>query len=134
MALRILIIEDSPERQEVLCRLCKDHAWVLVHTARRAIALLGAYDFDLILLDYDLASTEKGDRVAAFLAQSSNQTVKVIVHAQNSPGAKKIQAILPLADHVPFSKLIKSNATTKRLREELSRGPQINWDYVFTGR
>ena len=35
MLLRILIVEDTPTRQEVLTRLCTDHAWILAHTARR---------------------------------------------------------------------------------------------------
>ena len=56
MALRILIVEDTPERQEVLTSLCKEHAWIMVHTAPRALKLLEAYDFDLIFLDYDLAA------------------------------------------------------------------------------
>ncbi len=67
MVLRIFIVEDTPARQEVLTRLCKDHAWVLVHSARRAISLVHAYEFDLIFLDYDLAGPGKGDAEAAAL-------------------------------------------------------------------
>ena len=53
--MRILILEDTPERQEILKQLYRDHAWVLVHTAQRAIRLLEAFEFDLVSLDYDLA-------------------------------------------------------------------------------
>jgi hypothetical protein len=59
--LRILIVEDTPERQEWLTGLYRDHAWVLVHTAVRAVRLVNAYDFDLISLDYNLAGPANGD-------------------------------------------------------------------------
>jgi CheY-like chemotaxis protein len=131
MVLRILIIEDTLDRQEVLTRLCKDHAWVLVHTARRAITLIHAYEFDLIFLDYDLAGPEKGDAVAAAIAHSPNLHSKVIVHAMNAAGAQKIQAILPQADLVPLSRMTKDNATFKRLRVQLARGVDIDWQSIF---
>jgi CheY-like chemotaxis protein len=134
MPLRILIVEDTPERQEVLTRLCKDHAWVLVHTVPRALKLLEAYDFDLIFLDYDLAAGEKGDRVASFIPQSRNAHAKVIVHTQNAPGAKRLQGFLPQADVVPFAKMIRNNATFKRLQEELARGVNLDWPYVWRGK
>ena len=50
--LRVLIVEDRAERQEVLRQLFRDHAWVLVHTAARAVRLVQAYRFDLVALDY----------------------------------------------------------------------------------
>jgi CheY-like chemotaxis protein len=133
MALRILIVEDTPARQEALTWLCKDHAWVLVHTARRAITLAQAFEFDLIFLDYDLAGPDKGDTVAAMIAQSPNREAKVIVHAMNAAGAQKIQALLPQADLVPLSRMTKDNATFKRLRAQLARGADIDWRSIFQG-
>lgn len=35
VVLRILIVEDTPERQGWLTGLYREHAWVLVHTAGR---------------------------------------------------------------------------------------------------
>jgi CheY-like chemotaxis protein len=46
--LRILIIEDTEERQKILTSLYRSHAWILVNTGHRAITLLKAYDFDII--------------------------------------------------------------------------------------
>jgi len=129
--LKILIVEDTPERQKILCDLYRDHAWVLVHTATRAIRLLSVYDFDLVSLDYDLAGNEKGDTVADFLRRSRNATSKVIIHAMNSQGAAKIREILPAAEHVPISKMIKNNRVFKKLRAELSKGVTIDWGVVF---
>lgn len=60
VVLRILIVEDTRERHELLKSLFREHAWILVHTAARAITLVRAYNFDLISLDYDLAGREKG--------------------------------------------------------------------------
>lgn len=131
MALRVLIVEDAPARQEVLTRLCKDHAWILAHTARRAISLAKASEFDLILLDYDLAGVEKGDAMAAAIAQSPNREAQVIVHAMNVIGAQKIQALLPQADLVPLSRMTKNNATFKRLRAQLAEGADIDWRFIF---
>lgn len=129
--LKILIIEDTPDRQQILCNLFRDHAWVLVHTADRAIRLLSVYDFDLISLDFDLAGAKKGDQVAAFVARSRNATTKVIIHSMNSPGAAKILENLPSAEHVPLSKMTRSNRVFKRLRQELSKGVSIHWGFVF---
>lgn len=129
--LRVLIVEDTPERQEILINLYKDHAWVLVHTATRAIRLRNAYDFDLISLDFDLAGAKRGDAVASFILQSRNAKAKVIVHSMNALGAEQISAFLPHAEHAPLSKITKDNRTFKRLRKELSRGVEINWAFVF---
>jgi len=131
--LRILIIEDSPDRQKILQQLFKDHAWILVHTAERAVRLLSVYDFDLIALDFDLATEKTGEDVAQFIAQSRNKNAKVIIHSMNHPGAVKITEILPDADIVPISKITRDNATFKRLREELTKGVDINWKTVFGG-
>jgi CheY-like chemotaxis protein len=129
--LRVLIVEDTPKRQEILKNLYKDHAWILVHTASRAIRLLNAYDFHLISLDYNLAGDKDGDAVASFIAQSRNAKTKVMVHAMNKQGADRISAILPHTELVPITKITKNNATLKRLRQELARGVNINWTFVF---
>lgn len=129
---RILIIEDTIERQNILKKLYKDHAWVLVHTAARAIRLLEVYQFDLISLDYDLAGERKGDEIAEFITKSINVDTKVIVHSMNSIGAQKIKVILPDADVVPLSKMIRNNVTFKRLYEELKKTTDINWASVFS--
>ena len=131
--LKVLIVEDTPERQEVLKSLYREHAWILVHTADRAIRLLSVYAFDLISLDFDLAGDKKGDVVASFISCSRNSKTKVIVHSMNPQGAAKISEFLPNAIHVPLSKMTKTNRIFKRLRQELSKGADINWAFVFGG-
>lgn len=129
--LKILIVENTPERQKVLQNLFKDQAWILVNTAPRAIRLIKVYDFDMIALDYDLDGEEKGDKVAEFIKQSRNANAKVIVHSMNVQGVEQIQQHLPDSTAIPFSKIIRNNQTFKRLREEINKGLNIDWGYVF---
>ncbi|MEW6533582.1 MAG: response regulator [Thermodesulfobacteriota bacterium] len=130
--LRVLIVENSPGRQEVLRNLYRDHAWILVNTAARANRLLDAYDFDLVSLDFDLDGGARGDQVALHLRDSRNAAVTVIVHSDNHPGANKIKAILPSAACVPFSKITKSNSIFKKVRRELAEnGVDVNWESIF---
>jgi len=132
--MRVLIIEDTPERQEILINLVKDHAWILVNTVARARRMLENYTFDLIFLDYDLAGEQRGDEVASSLMQTGNATTKVIVHSMNAPGAERIKSLLPAADIVPLSKITRDNATFKKLRGLLRFGPEIDWARVFGRR
>ncbi len=129
--LRILLVEDTPERQKALIHLYKDHAWILANTARRARDLLSAYEFDIVSLDYDLAGPGKGDEVARHLGNSRSAAALVIIHSMNTPGAKKIMKEIPSAVHVPFSKITRDNKTFKKLKAQLKNGTKIDWAVVF---
>ena len=102
--LRVLIIEDTEERQQVLTSLYRSHAWMLVNTGHRAITLLNAYDFDIISLDYNLRGELTGADVAKEIKSSRNAATKIIVHSLNPKGVKKILNILPDAVIYPVSK------------------------------
>lgn len=129
--MRVLIVEDSPERQKILTDLYGEHAWVLTHTARRAAVLLASYTFDIISLDYDLAGPEKGDAVAEAIRGSASAGALVVVHSMNSNGARRICEILPDAALVPLSKITRNNVTFRRLQEQLRQGRHIDWGVVF---
>lgn len=133
VVLRVLIVEDTRARQELLRAVFREHAWILVHTAARAITLVRAYDFDLISLDYDLAGREKGDAVAAAIRASRNATTPVLVHSMNPQGAKRLVEELPQAVWIPLSKMAARNARVKRIREALRRGVPTNWEQVLHG-
>jgi len=128
--LRILIIEDTPERQKILQQLYRDHAWMMVHTADRAIRLLNAYQFDIISLDYDIAGEGTGDQVAKVIRDSSSSSARVIIHSMNPCGREKILKFLPHSIVMPLSRMTKNNATFKRLRNELSRGIEFDWSFI----
>lgn len=132
--LRVLIVEDTRERQEVLKNLVKDHAWIMANTAARGIRLIQSYCFDLIFLDYDLAGESRGDLVAEAIKESDNIKTRVIVHSMNAPGASRISRLLPQANVVPLSKITKSNVVFKRLKQELQNGRDIDWAFVFSGK
>lgn len=131
MIIKVLIVEDSLERQKILINLFKHHAWVLANTAIRAIRLLEAYEFDLIFLDYDLSGPIKGDEVARFISKKDDCSPRVIIHSMNDPGVKRILKYLPNATSIPISKVIRNNFTFKKIRTELAKGPDIDWNKIF---
>jgi CheY-like chemotaxis protein len=73
---RVLIVEDTSDRQGVLRSLYKNQAWVMVHTGRRALKLLEAYEFDIVSLDYNLADELTGADVAAAPMARSNERMR----------------------------------------------------------
>jgi len=126
--LRVLIIEDTEERQKVLTSLYRAHAWILAHTGRRAITLLNAYDFDIISLDYNLRGDLSGADVAQAIANSRNKESRVIIHSMNPQGADRIAQILPQAVLFPVSKMARSNQAFKRLRSKIDElGVDYDW-------
>ncbi len=133
MQLRVLIVEDTRDRQGVLQQLFKDHAWVLVHTAARAISLLNAFEFDVISLDYDLAGGTTGDKVAEHIRGGLNHSARVIVHSMNPQGRDQISELLPGAMVIPLSSMTKTNKRFKRLREALKQGPDFDWTFAAQG-
>jgi CheY-like chemotaxis protein len=127
MSLRVLIIEDIEERQKILTSLYRSHAWILVNTGHRAIALLNSYEFDLISLDYNLAGELNGADVAKVISDR-NKNTRVIVHSLNSRGCDRILQILPAAIPYPISKIVRSNQAFKRLRANIDRlGTTFDW-------
>ena len=127
----VLIVEDDPERQSILKNLFRSHAWILAHTADRAIRLIKAYRFAMVSLDYDLAGSGKGVDVAQVLADTENRDAYVLIHSMNGPGAEKIQQLLPRAVWVPINQITKTHAVFKRLRAEIVHVPDIDWKNVF---
>jgi CheY-like chemotaxis protein len=126
--LKVLIVEDTTERQEVLTALYRAHAWVLAPTGRRAILYLGAYDFDIISLDYNLRGELSGADVARAIQASRNREARVVIHSMNPAGSEVIRKILPQAIVYPVSKMTRSNAAFKRLRKGVDEaGAAYDW-------
>ncbi len=126
--LRVLIVEDTLERQKVLTTLYRRHAWVLVHTARRAITMLDAFDFDIVSLDYNLPGEATGEQVAQAVARSRNHDSRVVIHSLNPRGAARMAAVLPHAIVYPVSRIARSNQHFKRLQAGIDRhGARFDW-------
>ena len=129
MVLRVLIIEDTSDRQEILTSLYRNHAWILVSTAARAMTMLQAYPFDVISLDYNLAGELTGRAVAEAIAQSHHQNARIIVHSMNPAGAAELSTILPQAIQYPISRMARSNQVIKTIREKIDLlGAAYEWD------
>ena len=126
--LRVLLVEDTKDRQHILTSLYKKHAWILVNTGERAITLLNAYDFDIVSLDYNLGGQLNGADVAKVLKYSRHKNVRVIVHSLNPRGAKVIASILPDAIIYPVAKMVRSNKLFKYLRNRIDElGQDYDW-------
>jgi DNA-binding response OmpR family regulator len=124
----VLIVEDTEERQNALTSLYRSHAWVLAPTGRRAVALINAYEFDIISLDYNLRGNLTGADVAQTIASSRNRHTRVVIHSMNPKGATKIALLLPQALHFPVSKMVRSNRTFKFLRSKIDElGAAYDW-------
>ena len=127
-ALRVLIVEDTQERQNVLMSLYRAHAWILAPTGHRAVTLLNAYDFDIISLDYNLRGPLTGAEVAQAIASSRNQNTRVVIHSMNPKGAIQIAQLLPEAVQFPVSKMVRSNRGFKTLRNKIDElGAAYDW-------
>ncbi len=127
--LRVLLIEDTEERQNILTSLYRDHAWILVKTGNRAIKLLNAYDFDMISIDYNIGGELNGANVALFIRDSRHKNSRIIVHSLNPKGAKYILEILPQAIYYPVSKMVRSNQKFKYIRQKINElGVNYEWD------
>ena len=125
---RVLLVEDTKDRQQILTSLYKKHAWILVNTGERAVTLLNAYNFDLVSLDYNLGGQLNGADVAKVLKCSRNKNVRVIVHSLNPRGAKIIASILPDAIIYPVAKMVRSNKLFKHLRSKIDQlGQDYDW-------
>ncbi|MDJ0714345.1 MAG: response regulator [Prochloraceae cyanobacterium] len=128
ICLRVLIIEDTEERQKILTSLYRSHAWILVKTGQRAIKLINAYDFDLISLDYNLPGGLNGADIAEIISKSRNKNARLIIHSLNPKGVKKIALILPDGIIYPVAKMVKSNQHFKYLRNKIETdGVSFDW-------
>ena len=125
--LRVLVVEDTRERQEILTSLYRDHAWILVHTVARARRLLDAYDFDVASLDYNLAGPGDGCDVARHLVVSRNARVRVVIHSMNPLGRERLLEIVPDAVVMPVDRIVRSNRELRRLRVALVAGRDFDW-------
>jgi CheY-like chemotaxis protein len=125
---RVLIVEDTEERQKILTDLYRAHAWILVNTGRRAMTLLSVFEFDIISLDYNLRGDFTGADIAQYIAESYHQQVRIIIHSMNPQGATRIAALLPNAIQFPVYKMVRSNTIFKTLRTQLDAlGSSFDW-------
>lgn len=110
MKIKILILEDNPERQEEFKKNLVGHNVEIVDSSKIAIDKLKSEKWQLLFLDHDLGGqvyVESGDNtgyeVAKFLEENKHHMPSnIVVHSLNPVGAKNIIDALPNAIHIPF--------------------------------
>lgn len=128
--LRVLIVENDPERLKVFADIFRHHAWISVNTVPKAKRYLSAFQFDVIMLDYDLEQGQKSSELSALLLQTQPPSTRIFLHAMNSLGREELQSQLPSAKAIPFSRLTRDNRTVKQLRNALDAGIDFDWSFV----
>jgi len=104
---RILILEDSDERIAAFKRALVGHNVNICKAVATAIGELYDNTFDYIFLDHDLGEGNRvGIEVAEYLSKNPHNE-KVIIHSMNPVGQGRMKLLLPDADVIPFSVLIK---------------------------
>jgi len=106
--LRILILEDSEERIARFKNALSGDDVTVCGAVAAAIGELYDRAFDYIFLDYDLGDGNRnGAELALYLSENLHDGERVIVHSMNPVGQEEILALLPSAQVVPFSVLVK---------------------------
>lgn len=107
--MRVLILEDDPERTEKFRRLLIGNVVEIVETAREAIDLLRVKEWDVLSLDHDLGGEQMvesgpgtGYEVAKWLEQNpERKPPRILLHSFNGPGRANMLACLPGAEDCP---------------------------------
>jgi len=118
--MRLLMLEDDPERVKHFYEMFEDQCLVIVNSADDAISFVTTSKFDAIFLDHDLGgktyvdsdNKNTGYQVAKVIPQSINSTTPIIIHSWNGVGAKRMQNALKDQDaqvvHILFGNFDKS--------------------------
>lgn len=107
---KILVLEDSPERQFKFRHNLDGHSVTITAYAQACIYELMYKEWDWLFLDHDLggdimveSGINTGYEVAQFLAAHPDmQPPRIIIHSLNPVGAKNMKAVLPKAEEFPF--------------------------------
>ena len=104
---KILILEDSDERIAAFKRALVGHNVVICKAVKTAIGELYDNTFDFIFLDCDLGEGNRmGIEVAKYLSENPHGE-KIVIHSMNPVGQGRMKLMLPDAEVIPFSVLIK---------------------------
>jgi len=109
--MRILILEDDPERQQCFQRNLVGHDVIITDKAKTAIQLLSDQEWGLLCLDHDLggqvyvkSGEGTGYEVAVWLEEHPDrQPPQIILHSLNPAGRENMKRCLPGAIDLPFA-------------------------------
>lgn len=115
----VRIMLNRCKRTQLLCRLFVQHSVVCYSSAEEAIPTLDEETFDLVHLDYDLASTLSGEAIAQHISDRKLCPV-VVIHSENPLGVQQIRDILPNAISIPYSRFERKSDAIDRAKAIMS--------------
>lgn len=118
--LKVLVVEDDRERQNVLRDLYRMQQVETSTSAEGALEKLASNVYHIIHLDYDLAEDSKGVEVARYVAGVDTRPT-VITHSENKRGVEEIRDILGSATVLPMSYLAGKTTVSSKVKSLLSR-------------
>jgi len=103
--MKILILEDDPERIHWFYKKFFKHDITCTNSVDGAIRCIKDKEYDIIFLDHDLGGKvfcnhqeePTGYHVACMIPSSENKNTMVIIHSWNSPAAKLMKEHLVAA-------------------------------------
>lgn len=126
--MKILILEDDPNRNASFMKYLNEHSLTIATTAVAVInALESGYKYDSIFLDHDLGGEQMvdsqesntGAEVARWMAKSSmSKDTPITIHSLNPAGAENMLNILhefTMVRRVPFTTLLSTWKTLDSL-------------------
>lgn len=115
--MKVLILEDNKERIKLFKKAFKasDYCFIVDSVKQAKKVYEENTPFDIIFLDHDLdnrqyvSSLEEntGYQFAKYLAEKK-AIGRIIVHSLNVVGARNICNLLPQAERIPFTILVKN--------------------------
>jgi DNA-binding response OmpR family regulator len=102
--MKVLILEDDPERLEWFSENLKVEDVDVTDMAEDAMNFLKNNVYDIIFLDHDLGGAvyvdssvfNTGFTVAKMIHETDNKNVPVVIHSWNSQGAKMMKHVMTL--------------------------------------
>ena len=100
--MKILIVEDMPERTCVFFQWFKDHDVVVCNSAKESSEIIKTMRFDLIFLDHDLGlrayvdsnDPNTGMQIVKCVEFSPNARSRFIIHSWNTIGVENMRSYL----------------------------------------
>ena len=116
--MKILILEDAPERIRTFQKQLKDHDVYFFDDVADAIAAVEFIgDFDMYFIDHDLDNqvfvdsheSNTGYQFAKHLSKKElSDSIDIIIHSMNPVGAQNIKSVLPQSKIIPFPSLFST--------------------------
>jgi CheY-like chemotaxis protein len=116
MVLKILILEDSPQRIQIFqSKLSSHDLYFFDRVSDAKFALLSMGPWDMVFMGHDMdgeifvpsEQPNTGYQLALFIKENNIDIHCIVLHTMNEDGARKILSLLPEVDWIKFPMLVK---------------------------